>query len=412
MDILELQAQDFELIEQPDDEAFASVSLNPTFRWCKFILTDDQPNLNKKRIPMEEFDNLIKTGIFAPIKMEMGQIGDHLEAVSIGVITALKKAGNVVKGLGALWSDERPEDVAMLKEKFDAGEKLNLSWEVNYSEGVPEDGGVVALKDTALKATTFVRLPAYAGRTPILEFASMEGLEEENSAVWTTAYMNDLPDSSFLYIEPGGSKDADGKTTPRSLRHLPYKDAQGKIDLPHLRNALARIPQSNLPESVKSRLTKRAEEILNKEKSSMEDIELEELELLKTQLAELQEKLEQKDQEIAQLTTEKESLASFKNQIEKEQAEVQKLTEIKTKFVEAGIEKSEEYFAEKREMLLGLEDNALDFMIQELVAFASTASTKTDKSSVSVPNFSNSRPSDAKDLGKKLFEAKLREQKK
>jgi len=66
----------------------------------------------------------------------------------------------------------------------------------------------------------------------------------EDLAVWTSQYINDLPDSSFAYIEPGGTKDSSGKTTPRSLRHFPYKDASGKVDLPHLRNALARAPQS------------------------------------------------------------------------------------------------------------------------------------------------------------------------
>lgn len=63
-------------------------------------------------------------------------------------------------------------------------------------------------------------------------------------AQWTTSYINDLPDSCFAYIESGGEKDSDGKTTPRNLRHFPYKDASGKVDLPHLRNALARAPQS------------------------------------------------------------------------------------------------------------------------------------------------------------------------
>src|SRR5581483_4934794 len=49
---------------------------------------------------------------------------------------------------------------------------------------------------------------------------------------------NDLPDSAFAYIEPGGKKDEDGKTTPRSLRHFPIHDAA------HVRNALSRAPQS------------------------------------------------------------------------------------------------------------------------------------------------------------------------
>lgn len=58
---------------------------------------------------------------------------------------------------------------------------------------------------------------------------------------WTNAQINDLPDSSFLLIESGGEKDANGKTAPRSLRHLPVKNADGKVDLPHLRNALSRL---------------------------------------------------------------------------------------------------------------------------------------------------------------------------
>jgi len=70
--------------------------------------------------------------------------------------------------------------------------------------------------------------------------------EIQDKAVWTTAYVNDLPDSAFLYVE-AGEKDGEGKTKPRSKRHFPYKDAGGKVDLPHLRNAIARIPQSNAP---------------------------------------------------------------------------------------------------------------------------------------------------------------------
>jgi hypothetical protein len=81
------------------------------------------------------------------------------------------------------------------------------------------------------------------------------------AAVWSTAFVNDLPDSAFLYIEPGGSADDEGKTKPRSLRHFPYKGKEGEIDLPHLRNALARIPQSTLPDDVKDRVLRRAKRI-------------------------------------------------------------------------------------------------------------------------------------------------------
>ena len=86
-------------------------------------------------------------------------------------------------------------------------------------------------------------------------------------AVWTAAYIDSLPDSSFLYVEDGGKKDGENKTVPRSLRHFPYKDDAGSIDLPHLRNALARIPQSDLPADVKSRVTTKAQRLLAGENS-------------------------------------------------------------------------------------------------------------------------------------------------
>jgi HK97 family phage prohead protease len=63
-------------------------------------------------------------------------------------------------------------------------------------------------------------------------------------AEWSASYVSNLPDSSFAYIEPGGSKDADGKTVPRSKRHFPIKDANGNCDAAHTRNALSRAPQS------------------------------------------------------------------------------------------------------------------------------------------------------------------------
>lgn len=81
-----------------------------------------------------------------------------------------------------------------------------------------------------------------------------------DEAVWDSAFINTLPDSCFAYIEPGGKKDKEGKTVPRSLRHLPYKNKDGKVDLPHLRNALARLSQTDISGAAK----KKAQTVLNK----------------------------------------------------------------------------------------------------------------------------------------------------
>jgi HK97 family phage prohead protease len=96
-------------------------------------------------------------------------------------------------------------------------------------------------------------------------------MDDQTRATWDAAYINDLPDSAFLYVEPGGEKDESGKTVPRSLRHFPVKDASGAIDLPHLRNALARIPQSNLSQAIKDRLTAKAQAMLANVNRSAED---------------------------------------------------------------------------------------------------------------------------------------------
>jgi hypothetical protein len=81
--------------------------------------------------------------------------------------------------------------------------------------------------------------------------------------------LNDRPDSHFLYVRPScGGKDGEGKTKPRSCRMFPYRNKKGTINLPHLRNALARIPQArSISKQVRDNLTRKAQAILEKEKA-------------------------------------------------------------------------------------------------------------------------------------------------
>ncbi len=74
--------------------------------------------------------------------------------------------------------------------------------------------------------------------------AVIEEDKDIHEADWDVDYINNLKDSCFAFIAAGGEKDDTGKTKPRTLRHFPFKDKDGNIDLPHLRNALARAPQS------------------------------------------------------------------------------------------------------------------------------------------------------------------------
>lgn len=109
--------------------------------------------------------------------------------------------------------------------------------------------------------------PFFKGMPP-LNFSEFVNPDEPKDFVeWSTSYKNDLPDSAFLFIESGGKKDSEGKTEPRSLRHLPVKDASGKIDLPHLRNAISRLEQPKtgkgwLSDSLRASLLSKARKML------------------------------------------------------------------------------------------------------------------------------------------------------
>lgn len=388
------------------NEAIASIGLNPFFRWAKFVLTDDDVNLNNQRIPKEEFDNLISTGIYTPIKMDFGRVSEGhktAERKPIGVITHIKKDvldnRNVLVALAALWKKERPEDVDLLKEMVDSGESPKVSWEISYHDS-EFDGKSEILKGTILTGVAIVANPAYGERTKFLAVAE---LEESESEKWTREYINNLPDSAFLYIEPGGEKDEEGKTKPRSLRHLPYKDMDGNIDVEHLRNAIVRLSQENtgkewLSENLRQQLLDKARKLLenyNKEENS--DMENQELE----------EKILAYEKEISTLKAELEELRAYKEAIEQEKAAVQRLNQIKSLFEMRGIEKPDSFFEDNKDLLLNFSDSELEFMIQELVSFAEKSKEKKESTS-SLPNINeyddNSNFSSIKELAEKLRE--------
>jgi hypothetical protein len=74
----------------------------------------------------------------------------------------------------------------------------------------------------------------------------------------SVAAKNDLPDSSFAVVLPGGRKDGNGRTVPRGLRKFPIYNADGTPDPPRVRNALSRIEQDvDMPEAQRSRAKNR-----------------------------------------------------------------------------------------------------------------------------------------------------------
>lgn len=182
MKINKFLLNEVQLIENNSDSVFASAQkLNPLLTYVKFVLTDDRPNNNNMRIPKEEFANLIRSGLYTPIKMAEGQINDgHDQSKPLGVIVHLKEQENRILGMGVLWNEERPEDIELIKQRYAENKPLDLSWEIGHKDSFFDDDGVENLVDCILKGTTLVGLPAYAGRTVITEVQSSNDTKEDS----------------------------------------------------------------------------------------------------------------------------------------------------------------------------------------------------------------------------------------
>lgn len=76
--------------------------------------------------------------------------------------------------------------------------------------------------------------------------------------------VKDLPNDAFLYVEPGDD-DEDGRRVPRSKRHHPYRDAEGKLDPGALALAVKAIAADGPPgldPDARRRLQARAQRLL------------------------------------------------------------------------------------------------------------------------------------------------------
>jgi len=104
------------------------------------------------------------------------------------------------------------------------------------SDGYP----IRKLKEVGINEGSITIIPAN-------ERALVEEVKSGDKTEWTVAFINSLPDAAFAVIEPAYRN---GDTEDKRARHLPHHkrsvsgpDDDDSVDLPHLRNALARASQ-------------------------------------------------------------------------------------------------------------------------------------------------------------------------
>jgi hypothetical protein len=113
--------------------------------------------------------------------------------------------------------------------------------------------------DLVDRGASFDPVSGEGSKVLIYKRADPEAIDAVDKRKMRRAEINDLPDSDFAYIESGGEKDDQGKTVPRSLRHFPIHDAA------HIRNALARLPQSTLSAEGKAKARRKIEAAARRE---------------------------------------------------------------------------------------------------------------------------------------------------
>ncbi|MEM3875398.1 MAG: hypothetical protein QXU45_09745 [Candidatus Bathyarchaeia archaeon] len=179
----------------------------------------------------EELQNFAQKLVSAPVYIEHVAVPN-----AVGKVTKTEWDGQRLWYEAEIYDDETAE-------KIRKGLIQHVSVGADYETLDILDGKVPhGLHNAELSLVAVPGIP----ETNIQVLESLKHEQNVKEAEWDTAYINDLPDSAFAVISKGGTKDEQGKTVPRTLRHLPHHKADGSLDLPHLRNALARLSQTDL----------------------------------------------------------------------------------------------------------------------------------------------------------------------
>jgi hypothetical protein len=140
------------------------------------IITDFEPNGNKQGVPLSEAENILKTAVASPLKINFDgyDYAGHKGAIPIGPITsafAAKDNGrDVIAGEAVIWNDIYEDIADHLKVAFAEG--IGTSWEIYFKDSEQDDNGVQWLKGCIFAGTCVVDTPAYGpNRTRVLAIA-------------------------------------------------------------------------------------------------------------------------------------------------------------------------------------------------------------------------------------------------
>ncbi len=153
-----------------------SEQTHPLQTRLSLILTDFEPNRNKQAIPKTEAENILRTALNTPLKINFDgeDFHGHKNAIPIGpIVQAFADTDNgkdVIAGEAIIWNDVYGDVADHLKVAFAEG--LGTSWEIYFEDSENDDNGVQWLHNCIFAGTCVVDTPAYGpNRTRILAIA-------------------------------------------------------------------------------------------------------------------------------------------------------------------------------------------------------------------------------------------------
>ncbi len=128
---------------------------------------------------------------------------------------------------------------------------ISIIWGKLKGKAKPSDPPIAQALRFPTKDWTAVKAKKWLKDNKIT-FISWEAATKTSKKIWSAKYIKDLPDDAFLHVD-----------VEKGSRYFPYKDNTGKVDLPHLEEALVKVSQSDLPKTEQDKVSAIAKKILD-----------------------------------------------------------------------------------------------------------------------------------------------------
>lgn len=185
------------------------------------ILTDFEPNRNKQAIPRAEAENILRTAVNSPLKINFDgtEYYGHKGATPIGTIVepvmGSDNGREVILAEAIVWNDINPEVDEHIKLAFAEG--VGTSWEIYFDEekSTTDNNGVEWLGGCVFAGTCIVDTPAYGpNRTRLLAIAEELHNRDTNSEKDNMADSTDVtqPNTEDTEVNPSAQAADDAVT--------------------------------------------------------------------------------------------------------------------------------------------------------------------------------------------------------